>query len=361
MSYNVKLKDIDQRKHYILRIVELPGIIHGNYKISRYPMILDELNIPLQEILVNENLTDILNAHKDKQTEDKLTRRLKKKISGDRRFVIFINLRVDNPSLISNVANLSSVAKVINDIYYSHPSIALACPPNLIFETEQDIDIIHQIYIDLLNQIAFNTERKLVYFIPSYFSISQKEALINWYRSKYGDDGLFAVDCSGDRFSSECYKHVAIVHRKMRSEKIQDYGIYLFDSKPHKKTSKSSPSEELLSILHGVNLIGPLHSNIVIPPHVVEKLRQKVQSYAKVFTESTYLYEPKIGVDYIQAQIESDRGVDKVLQKDILPNKDIDALLSQGTRTIFLNELKKLKRNYDKVSQNVGLSSFFNI
>ncbi|EHP71124.1 hypothetical protein MetMK1DRAFT_00016280 [Metallosphaera yellowstonensis MK1] len=73
MSYNVKLKDIDQDKHYILRIVELPGIIHGNYKISRYPMVLDELNIPLQEILVNENLTDILNAHNDKQTEDKLT------------------------------------------------------------------------------------------------------------------------------------------------------------------------------------------------------------------------------------------------------------------------------------------------
>lgn len=333
MSYKVKLKDIDQDKHYILKIVELPGIIHGNYKISRYPMVLDELNIPLQEILVNENLTDILNAHNDKQTEDKLTRRLKK-ISGNRKFIIFINLRVDNPSLISNIANLSSIAKVINDVYYSHPSIALACPPNLIFESER-VNIIQQIYINLLNQIASNTERKLVYFIPSYLSISQKEALMDWYRSKYGDEGLLAVDCSGGRFSSECYSYVATVHRKMRNEKIQDYGIYLFDSKPHKKTSKSSPSEELLSILHGVNLIGLLHSNTSIPPHVVEKLRQKEQSYVKVFTESTYLYEAKNGIDYVQAQIESDRGVNKVLQNDLLP-KNVGPLLSQNTRTVFI-------------------------
>jgi len=358
MSYNVKLKDIDQHKHYILRIVELPGIIHGNYKISRYPMVLDELNIPLQEILVNENLTDILNAHNDKQTEDKLTRRLKK-ISGNRKFIIFINLRVDNPSLISNIANLSSIAKVINDVYYSHPSIALACPPNLIFESER-VNIIQQIYINLLNQIASNTERKLVYFIPSYLSISQKEALMDWYRSKYGDEGLLAVDCSGGRFSSECYSYVATVHRKMRNEKIQDYGIYLFDSKPHKKTSKSSPSEELLSILHGVNLIGPLHSNTSIPPHVVEKLRQKEQSYVKVFTESTYLYEAKNGIDYVQAQIESDRGVNKVLQNDLLP-KNVGPLLSQNTRTVFLNELRNLRKNYDRISQNGSLSSILNI
>jgi len=358
MSYNVKLKDIDQHKHYILRIVELPGIIHGNYKISRYPMVLDELNIPLQEILVNENLTDILNAHNDKQTEDKLTRRLKK-ISGNRKFIIFINLRVDNPSLISNIANLSSIAKVINDVYYSHPSIALACPPNLIFESER-VNIIQQIYINLLNQIASNTERKLVYFIPSYLSISQKEALMDWYRSKYGDEGLLAVDCSGGRFSSECYSYVATVHRKMRNEKIQDYGIYLFDSKPHKKTSKSSPSEELLSILHGVNLIGLLHSNTSIPPHVVEKLRQKEQSYVKVFTESTYLYEAKNGIDYVQAQIESDRGVNKVLQNDLLP-KNVGPLLSQNTRTVFLNELRNLRKNYDRISQNGSLSSILNI
>jgi hypothetical protein len=358
MSYNVKLKDIDQDKHYILRIVELPGIIHGNYKISRYPMVLDELNIPLQEILVNENLTDILNAHNDKQTEDKLTRRLKK-ISRNRKFIIFINLRVDNPSLISNIANLSSIAKVINDVYYSHPSIALACPPNLIFESERD-NIIQQIYINLLNQIASNTERKLVYFIPSYLSISQKEALIDWYRSKYGDEGLLAVDCSGGRFSSECYSYVATVHRKMRNEKIQDYGIYLFDSKPHKKTNKSSPSEELLSILHGVNLIGPLHSNTSIPPHVVEKLRQKEQSYVKVFTESTYLYEAKNGIDYVQAQIESDRGVNKVLQNDLLP-KNVGPLLSQNTRTVFLNELMNLRKNFDRISLKGSLSSFFNI
>jgi len=357
MSYNVKLKDIDQDKHYILKIVELPGIIHGNYKISRYPMVLDELNIPLQEILVNENLTDILNAHNDKQTEDKLTRRLKK-ISGNRKFIIFINLRVDNPSLISNIANLSSIAKVINDVYYSHPSIALACPPNLIFESEWD-NIIQQIYINLLNQIASNTERKLVYFIPSYLSISQKEALIDWYRSKYGDEGLLAVDCSGGRFSSECYSYVATVHRKMRNEKIQDYGIYLFDSKPHKKTSKSSPSEELLSILHGVNLIGLLHSNTSIPPHVVEKLRQKEQSYVKVFTESTYLYEAKNGIDYVQAQIESDRGVNKVLQNDLLP-KNVGPLLSQNTRTVFLNELRNLRKNFDRIFPNGSLPSFFN-
>ena len=358
MSYNVKLKDIGQDKHYILRIVELPGVIHGNYKISRYPMVLDELNIPLQEILVNENLTDILNAHNNKQTEDKLTRRLKK-ISGNRKFIIFINLRVDNPSLISNIANLSSIAKVINDVYYSHPSIALACPPNLIFESER-VNIIQQIYINLLNQIASNTERKLVYFIPSYLSISQKEALMDWYRSKYGDEGLLAVDCSGGRFSSECYSYVATVHRKMRNEKIQDYGIYLFDSKPHKKTSKSSPSEELLSILHGVNLIGPLHSNTSIPPHVVEKLRQKEQSYVKVFTESTYLYEAKNGIDYVQAQIESDRGVNKVLQNDLLP-KNVGPLLSQNTRTVFLNELRNLRKNYDRISQNGSLSSILNI
>jgi len=357
MSYKVKLKDIDQDKHYILKIVELPGIIHGNYKISRYPMVLDELNIPLQEILVNENLTDILNAHNDKQTEDKLTRRLKK-ISGNRKFIIFINLRVDNPSLISNIANLSSIAKVINDVYYSHPSIALACPPNLIFESEWD-NIIQQIYINLLNQIASNTERKLVYFIPSYLSISQKEALIDWYRSKYGDEGLLAVDCSGGRFSSECYSYVATVHRKMRNEKIQDYGIYLFDSKPHKKTSKSSPSEELLSILHGVNLIGLLHSNTSIPPHVVEKLRQKEQSYVKVFTESTYLYEAKNGIDYVQAQIESDRGVNKVLQNDLLP-KNVGPLLSQNTRTVFLNELRNLRKNFDRIFPNDSLPSFFN-
>jgi len=357
MSYKVKLKDIDQDKHYILKIVELPGIIHGNYKISRYPMVLDELNIPLQEILVNENLTDILNAHNDKQTEDKLTRRLKK-ISGNRKFIIFINLRVDNPSLISNIANLSSIAKVINDVYYSHPSIALACPPNLIFESER-VNIIQQIYINLLNQIASNTERKLVYFIPSYLSISQKEALMDWYRSKYGDEGLLAVDCSGGRFSSECYSYVATVHRKMRNEKIQDYGIYLFDSKPHKKTSKSSPSEELLSILHGVNLIGLLHSNTSIPPHVVEKLRQKEQSYVKVFTESTYLYEAKNGIDYVQAQIESDRGVNKVLQNDLLP-KNVGPLLSQNTRTVFLNELRNLRKNFDRIFPNGSLPSFFN-
>ncbi len=359
MSYNVKLKDIEQDKHYILRIVELLGIIHGNYKISRYPMILNELNIPLQEILVNENITDILNAHDDKQTEEKLIRRLKEKISGNRKFIMFINLRVDDPSLISNIANLNSVAKVINDVYYSHPSIALACPPNLIFESDR-VDMIQQIYINLLNQIASNTERKLVYFIPSYLSISQMEALIDWYRSKYGDEGLLAVDCSGGRFSSECYRYVATVHRKMRNEKIQDYGIYLFDSKPHKKTSKNSPSEELLSILHGVNLIGPLHSNTSIPPHVVEKLRQKEQSYVKVFSENTYLYEAKNGIDYVLAQIESDKGVNKVLQNDLLP-KNVGSLLSQSTRTVFLNELRNLRKNYDKIYQNSSLSSFFNI
>lgn len=360
MNYNVKLKDIERDRDYILRVAELPGIIHGNYKISRYPGVLDELNIPLQEVLVDENLTDILNAYNDKQTGDKLTSRLKKKISGNRKFIIFINLRVDNSSLISNVANLSSIAKVINDVYYSHPSIALACPPNLIFESEQDINIIQQIYINLLNQIASNTERKLVYFIPSYLSISQKEALMDWYRRKYGDDGLLAVDCSGNRFSSECYSYVATVHRKMRNDKIEDYGIYLFDSKPHKKTSKSTPSEELLSILHGVNLIGPLHSNSPVPPHVVEKLHQKEQSYVKVFNESTYLYEPKIGIDYVHAQIESDRGVNKVLQKDILP-KNIGPLLSQKTRANFFNELRNLRRKYDRISQNGSLSNFFNI
>jgi hypothetical protein len=108
-----------------------------------------------------------------------------------------------------------------------------------------------------------------------------------------------------------------------------------------------------------VNLIGPLHSNTSIPPHVVEKLRQKEQSYVKVFTESTYLYEAKNGIDYVQAQIESDRGVNNVLQNDLLP-KNVDPLLSQNTRTVFLNELRNLRKNFDRVSLNGSLSSFFN-
>ncbi|MCW1294832.1 MAG: hypothetical protein QXP07_03215 [Candidatus Parvarchaeum sp.] len=358
----MKLKDSDQDRDYILRIVELPGIIQGNYKISRYPGILDELKIPLQEVLVDENLTDILNAYNDKQIEDQLTHRLRKKIigKGNRKIVLFLNLKVDNPSLITNPSNLSNVARVINDIYYSNPSVDLVSAPNLICKDvlQQGINL-YQIYMHLLEQIASDTEKKLVYFLPSYLSISQKESLIEWYRNKYGDDGLFAIDCSGERFSSECYKGVAVVYRKMRQIKIQDYGVYLFDIKPHKRTSKSSPSEELLSILHGANLVGPLHSNTPVPPHVVEKIHQQNQSYVKVFNEDTYLYEPKMWTDYAQAQIESDRKINEVLQKEILP-KNVGSVLSQGIKTNFLDELRNTKKNYDKISQNSSLTSFFN-
>ncbi|MEM3288432.1 MAG: hypothetical protein QXY87_14215, partial [Saccharolobus sp.] len=72
-----------------------------------------------------------------------------------------------------------------------------------------------------------------------------------------------------------------------------------------------------------------------------------------------YLYEPKMWTDYAQAQIESDRKINEVLQKEILP-KNVGSVLSQGIKTNFLDELRNTKKNYDKISQNSSLTSFFN-
>jgi hypothetical protein len=339
-------------------VVRLPNIIEGNYKLTKYYKIIREQNIPLLEILIKANLSTLFRAYSNKNMENKITDQLNKKISGNKRAILFLNLLIDDSSLLTNRNYLSSITKVINDIYYSHPSVVLVSAPNLIVVSQSND--IEQQYMDLLKEVATNTQRKLVYFIPSYLSISQIEQLVSWYINKYGNKGLLAIDCSGERFSTECYKKVAIVNRIMKQQHIDDYGIYLFDLKPHKKTSKSTPSEELLAILHGINLIGPLHTNKPIPPQIAEKLHQEGQSSVKEFNKDTYLYEPIRDDDYVMVRMRNDMKINEVLQKEIIPS-EIKRIFSQQTKTQFLNQLEEIRRKYNNIIQNNSITTYFSI
>jgi len=129
---------------------------------------------------------------------------------------------------------------------------------------------------------------RLGYFVPNYITRTALPKLIEYYVSDLGKDALIILDVNGSRFSTGPYSDVSLIHRGISENKIETYAIYLFSHKGRKRSGKEVPSEDLLALLNGVNLVGPNRRVIPLPRNVVETRRIN-----KIFNERDFLFYPE--------------------------------------------------------------------
>lgn len=355
MSYIVKLSDIKEERNFLVRFVEIKGFPWPsyNFKISRWHEVNRQYQIPLREVIVETTVSKLVRIGQSKDVENEEIEKLNKKFYDTVNVHVLIPLvKIDEEKF-----DLGNILNIINDIYYSNSRVTFFTPPKFYVEDMND-DLrskIVNIFRSSIEHLS-NITRKPFYLLPVYLTGSEIDNIIEIYGNKFGYEGFYVTDCAGSRFSSGCYRFPAAIMRNMKQKKIEDYGLYLFDSKPYKRASERAPSEEFLAILSGVNIIGRRHTNTPIQPDVAEKIKQNNISI-KVFNKLTLFYEKSLSFkDYDTASIESDSYIIEELRDEFNKGSDIKSVIS--TKNDFLKELGKVLKDLNKVKNNASLISF---
>jgi len=344
MSYEVKLIKKVERNNFFARFVEIKGYPYPpfNFKIPRVTENELAREIPFRELWLQTSVSKLLNIRNNKDAEEEAKKSLNKKLSSFY-YILIPTVEVDVPNF-----SLDDIMSVLNDIYYSR--VNFFTPPkfyvkNLDEQARRELMNYFLSSIDFIERLG----KKPFMLVPYYLSIADVDNTISKYNSKFGADSFYVIDCKGNAFSTYCYSLTASVMRNMTNLRIDDFGIYLFDLKPYKRSKQNrAPSEEFLGILSGANIIGPRHTVTPISQEVAEKIHQ-TNPRPKVFNRQTLFYEVTNTMinDYEHAAIYSDNEILKELKQNFTRDKDIE--LSLSGKNDFVVELsdtyKKIKKN----------------
>lgn len=387
-KYTVKMKDeIIEEPKYIMRRVELKVgtsiTIDRNMKIPRTS--LKDQDLKLNEVYLEIDVEKIKRIDMDNKERDKFISYINKKMNKNKVNVVITNISFyerPSPEL------LDEVLEFFLDVIHSNLYTSLLTPPRLaiinrhngenILDAEASSKYFERFLRLLIDQ---NIHSKPLYLIPSYSSRRIIPNLIKLYINTFGSDGLFVVDMNGGRFTYGGYSVVAQIMRIMeKMYRQEDYGIYLFNHKPRKRSGKEVPSEDLIAILNGVNFIGGLHGNIPLPPRIVSELEKKPLEGAKILCDEDFLYYPydkapnkedfysflisRVGVEirnvkHIYVNLYNDVKTNDIIHQEFVDNDTIRNKLISLRRDDFKKELEMSAKKIFNVLKTRPLSSMF--
>lgn len=386
-DYSVKLRDlIIEEPKYMVRRTELKiGTsisIDENLKIPRAP--LKSLDLKLHEVYLELDENKIKRIDSDNREKDRFISYLNGKMRKDK-----VNIVVTNVVFHGSPSQelLKEVLEFFLDIICSNIFTRLVTPPRLVIKKAVegkeivDEDLSKEYFLDFLKLMkGESAATKPLYFIPSYVSRKALPDLMKLYVSTFGPNGLFVIDMNMGRFTYGGYATVAQIMRLMKTEyKHEDYGIYLFNHKPRKRSGKEVPSEDLIAVLSGTNLIGNTHGNIPLPPGVVETMKEEGAEKAKILNDADFLYYP---LDRAPNKADFNKFLTKEigvgssgfgsrhvnLYNDLITNIAIRQLNAEDTiriklsslkREDFIKELNLSSRRVFNILKNKTLSNIF--
>jgi hypothetical protein len=266
---------------------------------------------------------------------------------------------------------MEQISQFVADIIYSHPKVTLAVPPKITLPDEVDANEkcdIFQTQLKVLSETlgSYRSDLQIGYFIPDYITRTALPKLIEYYVNNFGKDALIILDVNGSRFSAGPYSDVSLIHREMRKHKIESYAIYLFSHKGRKRSGKEVPSEDLLALLNGVNLVGPNHRAIPLPRNVIETRKL----LGKIFNDEDFLLYPEDkapNAKEFQTFCALGKRGDRMLEifNDVKINasamrlsKDLVQTLSDLRRTDFKDTLKIVAKKRQNIVLQESLAPF---
>lgn len=216
--------------------------------------------------------------------------------------------------------------------------------PILNFEDIYQLEDRRTIYMDFVKRLLEQKNRvapnmRVVATVPAFFQRNRVNDIFPLFANENKMPEAVVVDFGKQRITST--KMIGIiesVHSFFKDEKHENYMLYGFNVKPHKKGADNPIAEDLGCYLKGISAIGGnyrlgLNTRIFVPPIVEWK------QLPKLIDESVYRYVPL-----------TDKNVRKKLVEWIVEN--IDG--SIGDLTLSNNLSSKIsKYNIDKVGIEV--------
>ena len=302
MNFSIKLKDLleDEKTGALVRAVDLLLADRSialymkipRHDIDRFSLIAGaSINIPINEAYIRLTYEEINKIDHDNGEKLRfINRRLGPKLRKDKVNIPIVDVIVDRKP---SIKEMEQISQFVVDVVYSHPRTTLLVPPKITLPDEVSASEKCDIFQALLKVLSRTLETRqssarLGYFVPDYIPRTALPKLIEYYVSDFGKDALIILDVNGSRFSAGPYSDVSLIHREMSENKIETYAIYLFSHKGRKRSGKEVPSEDLLALLNGVNLVGPNRRVIPLPRNVVETRRIN-----KIFNERDFLFYPE--------------------------------------------------------------------
>jgi hypothetical protein len=377
MRFSIKLKDVveDEKTGALVRAVDLllPGRSVSLYmKIPRHDIdrfsSISSIVIPINEAYIRLNYEEINKINRDNGEKHRfINSYLGPKLRKDKVNVPIVDIRVDKKP---SEKEMEQISQFIVDVVYSHPKTTLLVPPKITLPDEVDVSEKYNTFKVLLKTLSRTLETyqgsvKLCHFVPDYITRTVLPELIEYYVSNFGGDALVILDVNGERFSAGSYSDVSLIHREMSRNNIETYAIYLFSHKGRMRSRREVPSEDLLALLNGVNLVGPNHRVIRLPRGVVETRPNKI------FNEGDFLFYPEDkapNAKEFQNFCTLGKRKNEMLEifNDIKINtsaislsKESAEMLSALKRPEFCNMLKSIAKKRQNLIQQKSLSLFF--
>lgn len=379
-KFSLRPRDLqeDERTGALVRIVDLivgDHVINCFLKVSRYEIErYSHLKVPINEVCIQMTYEKVAEFDNDNRKRDEFIKKhLTRKLRENKINIPFINIKIDKKP---NIKEIEQMCQFLIDVIYSHPKISLIVPPKVTLPEEAEVYEKYDSFRTFLTTLSdilesYQTDVRVGYFIPDYIPRTKFFELIEYYLNKFGENALIILDAGGKRFSAGSYSDVSLVHRKMSFQNIESYAIYLFNHKGRKKSGREAPSEDLLALLNGVNLVGPNHKVIRLPRNVAGR-----EGTGKIFSEEDFLFYPeniapnvKEFQNFYNFHIKGKSKEKKDQARDIFNDIKINAsailLSSNATETLsnlkrdeFKDVLKTIAKNRQNILQQKSLESF---
>jgi hypothetical protein len=372
MKFSLRLANIyeDEKSGSLIRAVDLRMANHSINcfaKIPQHPLEhFSSISIPINEVYFRLTYEEIDMIDRDNEKKNRfISNYLKPKL---RKGKVNVALPVITIYRKPSIAEMEQISQFVADLVYSHPDVTLAVPPKLVLPDEIEISEKYdffQLYLKFLLTTldTYKSNLQLCYLIPDYITRASLPKLIDYYVSSFGEEALLILDAGGKRFSASPYADVSLLHREMEKRGIESYAIYLFNHKGRKRSGKEVPSEDLLALLNGVNLVGPNHAVIPLPRDVIKTKK----TVGKIFNKEDFLFYPEDKAPNAEefrsfcAQKRKDRMLD--IFNDIginfsamLLNNAPTETLSNLKRTEFKNTLSIIAKKRRSLAQQKGMS-----
>ena len=379
MRFSLKLKNVveDEKTGALIRAVDL---LVAGYQVSLFMKTPRHdieyfssaagtpISIPLNEAYIQLTYEEISEIDRDNGEKHRfINKYLGPKLRRGKVNMPIVDVKIDRrPS----TREMEQICQFIVDVVYSHPRVTLLVPPKITLPDEVDAGEKCDVFQALLKTLSGTLETRrggmqLSYFVPDYITRTALPELIEYYVSNFGKDALIVLDVNGKRFSAGPYSDVSLIHREMSKNKIETYAIYLFNHKGRKRSGKEVPSEDLLALLNGVNVVGPNRRVIPLPRNVVE-----TKALSKIFNERDFLFYPEDkapNAEEFRSFCALGKRKDKMLDifNDIKINVSATSLfrdpigtLSALKRPEFCNTLKSIANKRQGIIQQKSLDTF---
>jgi hypothetical protein len=379
MRFSIKLKDIveDEKTGALVRAVDLLLPARSvplymkipRYEINRFSSI-SSIAISINEAYIRLNYEKINKINRDNREKHRfINSYLGPKLRKDKVNVPIVDIEVDKEP---SEKEMEQISQFVVDVVYSHPKTTLFVPPKITLPDGVDVSEKYNTFQVLLETLSRTLETyqgsvKVCYFVPDYITRTVLPKLIEYYVSNFGEDALVILDVNGERFSAHPYSDVSLIHREMSRNDIETYAIYLFSHKGRMRSGREVPSEDLLALLNGVNLVSPNHRVIRLPRAVVETRPNKI------FNEGDFLFYPEDKAPNAKefqnfCALGKRKDKDKMLEifNDIKINTSAISLFKEPAETLsalkrpeFCNVLKSIAKKRQNIIQQKSLDLFF--